>query len=114
MDSRINELEKQVFSLQGQTKQLRRTKAELPQWMKNATVVILLGIFGQTVSSTWWASEITSKQKQLVIDVRENSDYRVSAQDKYQEIMIELSKLTLTLELLTQQNQSLLDSMHSQ
>jgi len=114
MSERMLEIEKQLVSVQGQLKSLRRTKASLPDWFRTAGVAIFMTLIIQAMTSVWWASEITAKQEALANIVAKNTEYRYASAEKYQAIMIELNKLTITLEHLTQQNAALLENQRGE
>jgi len=115
MEDRIINIEKELSSLESEVKSIhysiqrvRDQKSELPVWMRNGAVILFLAIFAQAMTSVWWASNITAVQEQLIVDVRDNTLATVIHMDNYHEIIIELNKLSVSLELLTDQNKSLL------
>jgi hypothetical protein len=91
----------------------RHRSTRLPNWIRNSGVAIFMAIFVQTMTSVWWASEITNTQKNLENNISMNTDYRIASTEKYQNIMIELSKLSSSVSIMTKQNQTLLDAIHS-
>jgi hypothetical protein len=52
----------------------------------------------QAMASVWWASQITNTQANLIADVQINTEYRITSTERYNEIMIELTKLQVMLE----------------
>ena len=120
MEDRIINIEKGLSSLKSEVKSIhfsinrvREQKTELPSWLRNAGIAIFIAIFAQIMTSVWWASNITATQQSLKEDVRENTDARGIHMDNYHEIIIELNKLTVSLELLTEQNKALLRVIHA-
>jgi hypothetical protein len=119
MENRIITIEKQLSSLEASVKgihydmqRVRNTKSELPSWLRNSAIAILMAIFMNVIASVWWASGITNTQETLIQAVAVNTEERYEAADKYQAIMIELNKLTVSLSHMTDQNQALLDVIH--
>ena len=119
MEDRVINIEKKLSSLEANIKSIhfsiqrvRDQKAELPVWLRNAAVTVFIAIFAQSMTSVWWASKITANQEQLMQDVQENTEARAVYMNNYHEIIIELNKLTVSLELLTEQNKALLKVIH--
>jgi len=52
------------------------------------------------MTAVWWASEITNTQMNIVDDVKTNTEYRLQSAERYNEIMIELTKLQIMVETL--------------
>tara|TARA_B100001079_G_scaffold62095_1_gene52744 strand:- start:136 stop:486 length:351 start_codon:yes stop_codon:yes gene_type:complete len=114
MEDRIIKIEKTLSSLETSVKDIRydiqrvREDSQKPTWLKTAGVFVCLALFANVVSSVWWASKITSIQQQIIKDVEENTEFIATAMNQRNEIMIELNKLTITLDLLSD-NMDLLD-----
>ena len=119
MENRIITIEKQLSSLEASVKgihydmqRVRDSKSELPTWLRNSALAIMMALFANVVASVWWASGITNTQETLIQAVSVNTEERYKSADKYQAIMIELNKLTISLEHMTDQNEALLDVIH--
>ena len=78
----------------------RDRSTRLPNWIRNGGVALFLAIFAQAMASVWWASEITNTQQNILSDVKVNTQYRIANGEKYNEIMIELTKLSVNQELI--------------
>jgi hypothetical protein len=94
-------LERMHLALKRQEKELeswRHRSTRLPNWIRNSGVALFLAIFMQAMASVWWASQITNTQANLIADVQINTDYRMSNTQKYNDIMIELTKIQVTLD----------------
>ena len=94
-------LERMHLALKRQEKELeswRHKSTRLPNWIRNSGVALFLAIFLQSMTAVWWASEITNTQKNLLQDVKVNTEYRITSTERYNEIMIELTKLQVMLE----------------
>ena len=76
----------------------RHKSARLPNWIRNGGVALFLALFAQSMTAVWWASEITNTQKNMESDVKINTEYRVSSTERYNDIMIELTRIQVTLE----------------
>jgi len=89
------------LALKRQEKELeswRHRSTRLPNWIRNSGVALFMAIFMQAMASVWWASQITNTQANLVADVQINTDYRISNTQKYNDIMIELTKIQVKLD----------------
>ena len=94
-------LERMHLALKRQEKELeswRHRSTRLPNWIRNSGVALFMAIFMQAMASVWWASQITNTQANLVADVQINTDYRISNTQKYNDIMIELTKIQVKLD----------------
>jgi len=78
----------------------RHRSSRLPNWIRNGGVALFLAIFAQAMASVWWASEITNTQANIANDVQINTEYRIANGEKYSDIMIELTKLSVNQELI--------------
>ena len=76
----------------------RDRSTRLPNWIRNGGVALFLAIFAQAMASVWWASEITNTQQNILSDVKVNTQYRIQSSERYNEIMIELTKLQVMME----------------
>ena len=94
-------IERMHLALKRQEKELeswRHKSTRLPNWIRNSGVALFMAIFMQAMASVWWASQITNTQANLVADVQINTDYRISNTQKYNDIMIELTKIQVKLD----------------
>jgi len=94
-------IERMHLALKRQEKELeswRHRSTRLPNWIRNSGVALFMAIFMQAMASVWWASQITNTQANLIADVQINTDYRISNTQKYNDIMIELTKIQVKLD----------------
>ena len=94
-------LERMHNALKRQEKELeswRHRSTRLPNWIRNSGVALFMAIFMQAMASVWWASQITNTQANLIADVEINTEYRISSIERYNEIMIELTKIEVMLD----------------
>ena len=94
-------LERMHLALKRQEKELeswRHRSTRIPNWVRNSGVALFMAIFAQTMAAVWWASSITNTQLNIIKDVQVNTDYRISSAERYNEIMIELTKIEVMLE----------------
>ena len=54
----------------------------------------------QAMAAVWWAAQIEGTQLNIAGDVKVNTEYRLQSSERYQEIMIELTKLQVMMETL--------------
>lgn len=98
-----NKLESMHNALQRQEKELdswRSRSVRVPNWIRNSGIALFLAIFGQTMTAVWWASEITNTQTNILADVKTNTQYRMESSERYNDIMIEITKLQVMMETL--------------
>lgn len=76
----------------------RHKSARLPNWIRNGGVALFMALFAQSMTAVWWASEITNTQQNIEMDVAVNTEYRISSTERYNDIMIELTRIQVTLE----------------
>jgi hypothetical protein len=96
-----NKLERMHVALQRQEKELdswRERSVRVPNWIRNSGIALFLAIFGQTMTAVWWASEITNTQANILADVKVNTQYRMESSERYNDIMIEITKLQVMME----------------
>ena len=94
-------LERMHLALKRQEKELeswRHRSTRIPNWIRNSGVALFMAIFAQTMAAVWWASSITNTQMNIISDVQVNTDYRISSAERYNEIMIELTKIEVMLQ----------------
>ncbi len=98
-----NKLERMHSALQRQEKELdawRDRSVRVPNWIRNSGIALFITLIGQTMTAVWWASEITNTQMNIQEDVQTNTEYRISSTERYNEIMIELTKLSVNQDLM--------------
>ncbi|ANS05828.1 hypothetical protein [uncultured Mediterranean phage] len=96
-----NKLERMHGTLQRQETELetwRDRSVRVPNWIRNSGIALFLAIFGQTMTAVWWASEITNTQANILADVKVNTEYRMQSAERYNDIMIEITKLQVMME----------------
>jgi hypothetical protein len=104
MENRVNSLETDLeilkrdmsacqSALHKDIELLKSTKAELPSWLKNSAVGMILAIFAQTVSTVWWASELSTKQQNIQVQVTKNTAFIDAWPAMHNEVMIGLAEL---------------------
>ena len=94
-------LERMHLALKRQEKELeswRHRSTRVPNWIRNSGVALFGAIFAQTMAAVWWASSITNTQMNIIEDVQSNTEYRISSIERYNEIMIELTKIEVMLD----------------
>jgi hypothetical protein len=94
-------LERMHNALKRQEKELeswRHRSTRIPNWVRNSGVALFMAIFAQTMAAVWWASSITNTQMNIISDVKINTEYRITSTERYNDIMIELTKLQVLME----------------
>ena len=95
-----NKLERMHAALQRQEKELdawRDRSVRVPNWIRNGGVALFMAVLAQSMAAVWWASEIESKQANIIEDVQTNTEFRVTSTERYNEIMIQLTKIEVMM-----------------
>ncbi len=100
IEHKLDALEATLKRQESELESWRDRSTRLPNWIRNGGVALFLAIFAQAMASVWWASEITNTQQNILSDVKVNTEYRIANGEKYNEIMIELTKLSVNQELI--------------
>jgi len=100
IEHKLDTLEATLNRQEVELESWRDRSTRLPNWIRNGGVALFLAIFAQAMASVWWASEITNTQQNILSDVKVNTQYRIANGEKYNEIMIELTKLSVNQELI--------------
>ena len=100
IEHKLDTLEATLNRQEVELESWRDRSTRLPNWIRNGGVALFLAIFAQAMASVWWASEITNTQQNIISDVKVNTQYRIANGEKYNEIMIELTKLSVNQELI--------------
>ena len=105
LQNELNDIEHKLDALEAtlnrqevELESWRDRSTRLPNWIRNGGVALFLAIFAQAMASVWWASEITNTQQNILSDVKVNTQYRIQSSERYNEIMIELTKLQVMME----------------
>lgn len=104
MEQRVNSLETEITLLKSQMgscqdglykeiEYLKRRRPDLPQWIKNAAALALIGVFSQTITTVWWASSISTNVENITKDVAKNTEFRMSFPKMHEEVMVKLGKI---------------------
>ena len=100
IEYKLDALEATLKRQESELESWRDRSTRLPNWIRNGGVALFLAIFAQAMASVWWASEITNTQQNILSDVKVNTEYRIANDEKYSDIMIELTKLSVNQELI--------------
>jgi D-mannonate dehydratase len=104
MEHRVNSLETDLAilkrdmtscqqSLHKDMEFLKETKSDLPTWIKNSAAGIIFAIFAQTVSTVWWASELSAKQNNMRAQVEKNTAFIDAWPSMHNEVMVGLTEI---------------------
>jgi len=93
MEKRVDTIEVQLALVQQELVALRGSNAELPAWLKNSAMAMLILIFTQTITAVWWASEITANQNTIKKEVSINTEFRNEYPQTQQDIMVKLTEI---------------------
>jgi hypothetical protein len=104
MEQRVNSLETDLeilkrdmttgqASLSKEIEYLKHRKQYIPPWVKSGAVIVLLAVFGQTITSVWWAASISSKQISIQSEVTRNSNFIAAWPAMHEEVMLGIREL---------------------
>ena len=94
-------LERMHNALQRQETELqswRDRSVRIPNWIRNGGIALMMAVFAQSMAAVWWASKVENTQNNIMNDVKVNTEYRMQSSERYNEIMIELTKLQIMME----------------
>jgi uncharacterized protein YlxW (UPF0749 family) len=69
---------------------LKQAGSDLPVWLKNSAVVMLMTMMGQIMTTIWWAASITANLANVTTEVHQNTKFRMEYPAMHQEVMVEL------------------------
>ena len=93
MQKRVDTIEVQMALIQQELVLMRGTRQDMPQWLKSSAIAMLGAIFLQTVTAVWWASEITTTQRNIKEEVTTNSAFRGKYPKTQQDVMVKLTEM---------------------
>ena len=89
-----NALQRQEVELQS----WRERSVRIPNWIRNGGIALMMAVFAQSMAAVWWASKVENTQNNIMNDVKVNTEFRIQSSERYNEIMIELTKLQIMME----------------
>lgn len=89
-----NALQRQEVELQS----WRERSVRIPNWIRNGGIALMMAVFAQSMAAVWWASKVENTQNNIMNDVKVNTEFRLQSSERYNEIMIELTKLQIMME----------------
>lgn len=89
-----NALQRQEVELQS----WRERSVRIPNWIRNGGIALMMAVFAQSMAAVWWASKVENTQMNIMNDVKVNTEFRIQSSERYNEIMIELTKLQIMME----------------
>jgi hypothetical protein len=90
---RVESLETQLALIKADLVILRSKETPLPEWVKNAAGAIIVAIFAQTVTTVWWASELSARQFNMQKQTDRNTILVDAWPTRHSEVMISLKGL---------------------
>lgn len=95
MQQRVESLETQLALIKLDLETLKHKDIDLPDWVKNSAGAILLAIFAQTITTVWWASDLSSRHTMVEIQVDKNTAFIDAWPSMHNEVMIGLKTLQI-------------------
>lgn len=93
MKEKVASLETQLALLRNDIESIKHRQPELPAWLRNSAVIMLMAMLGQIMTSVWWASKITTSVDNIKHEVSINSEFRTNWPKYHQEIAVGLAKI---------------------
>ena len=98
--ARLENVEKCLKRQEKELESWRERSVRVPNWIRNGGIALFMALFAQAMAAVWWAAQIEGTQLNIAGDVKVNTEYRLQSAERYQEIMIELTKLQVMMETL--------------
>ena len=98
LELRIERMHNALTRQEEELQSWRHKSARLPNWIRNGGITMFIALFAQSMTAVWWASEITNTQQNILSDVKVNTEYRIASTERYNEIMIELVRIQVTMD----------------
>jgi hypothetical protein len=96
--ARLENVEACLRRQEGELASWRDRSVRVPNWIRNGGIALFMALFAQAMAAVWWAAQIEGTQLNIAGDVKVNTEYRISSTEKYNDIMIELTKIQVMLE----------------
>lgn len=96
--ARLENVEACLRRQEGELASWRNRSVRVPNWIRNGGIALFMALFAQAMAAVWWAAQIEGTQLNIAGDVKVNTEYRISSTEKYNDIMIELTKIQVMLE----------------
>lgn len=93
MKEKVASLETQIALMQSDIELIKNKEPELPNWLKNSAIIMLIAMVSQIMTSVWWASSITTSMANLQDEVHLNTDFRNEFPKLHGEIMVKLERI---------------------
>lgn len=98
MEKKIQSLETQIALMQSDISTIMNREPKLPQWLKSSALVVLMAMFGQIMTSIWWAASITSKLDSINEEVHLNTDFRAGWHKMHEVTIVSLKEIQIKTE----------------
>jgi D-mannonate dehydratase len=93
MKERVESLETQLALIKADLESLKGREMVLPEWLKNASGGIIIAIFAQTITTVWWASDLSSRHTIVEKQVDKNTTFIESWPAMHEEVMVGLKEI---------------------
>lgn len=93
MEQKVASLETQIALMRSDIDTIKNKQPELPNWLKNSALVMLMAMVGQIMTSVWWASSITTSVANLQDEVQLNTEFRNEFPKLHEEVMVKLERI---------------------
>ena len=93
MQEKVASLETQIALMQNDIDIIKNRQPELPKWLKTSAIAFLFAMFGQIMTSVWWASSITTTVGHINKEVTLNTEFRLEWPRLHQEVVVGLTEI---------------------
>ena len=98
IESRLERMHNALQRQETELQSWRERSVRIPNWIRNGGIALMMAVFAQSMAALWWASKVENTQVNIMNDVKTNTEFRLQSSERYNEIMIELTKLQVMME----------------
>ena len=98
IESRLERMHNALQRQETELQSWRERSVRIPNWIRNGGIALMMAVFAQSMAAVWWASKVENTQVNIMNDVKVNTEFRLQSSERYNEIMIELTKLQVMME----------------
>lgn len=90
MEEKVKSIETDIALIKSDINNIKNRPQDLPIWLKNSAMFILITMFGQIMTSIWWAASITANLANVTTEVNQNTKFRMEYPAMHEEVMVQL------------------------
>ena len=90
MEEKVKSIETDIALIKSDINNIKNRPQDLPIWLKNSAMFILITMLGQIMTSIWWAASITANLANVTTEVNQNTKFRMGYPAMHEEVMVQL------------------------